>query len=170
MWFGKNGVKVFGREKIYKKCPRCGEKTFVKAAVCDNCKLVFSRLQYASNKKAKKCIKAGKKNEVIKTSELPKDLNKWKLFAIAMLGGVVGAHNIYIGRYIKGFFSLFFVVLTFVLVMVLNGDALSLAFNRGLFIPGGLVVLFWWYDALMIGLGKYKVPIALDMEGEYGQK
>lgn len=151
------------KQKLYKKCPRCGEKTFVTDKVCDNCKLVFARMENASNKEAKRAIKAGKKNYVLKTNQLPKDLSKWKLFFICLGGGLVGAHNIYIGRYLKGFFSLFFVLLTAILVMVLPGNVLSNVYNMYLFLPGAFVMYFWFYDMLMIGINKYKVPVALEI-------
>ena len=152
------------REKLYKKCPRCGEKTFINAKTCDNCKLVFARMEFASNKKAKQEIKAGRgKDNVIKSRTMPKDINRWKLLLICLFGGLVGAHNIYIGRYIKGFFSMFFILLTAILVLLVPSAALANAFNAFLFIPAAAVVYFWFYDMLMIGLGKYKIPVALDM-------
>lgn len=150
------------KQKLFKKCPRCGEKTFVTDKVCDNCKLVFERMQYASNKEAKQAIKAGKKNYVFKSKQWPNDIKKWKLFFICLGGGLVGAHNIYIGRYIKGFFSLFFILLTSILVLVLDGVVLANVYNSYLFIPAGVVLYFWFYDLLMIGLAKYKIPVALE--------
>ena len=152
------------REKLYKKCPRCGEKTFINAKTCDNCKLVFARMEFASNKKAKQEIKAGRgKDNVIKSRTMPKDINRWKLLLICLFGGLVGAHNIYIGRYIKGFFSMFFILLTAILVLLVPSATVANAFNAFLFIPAAAVVYFWFYDMLMIGLGKYKIPVALDM-------
>ena len=79
---------------------------------------------------------------------MPKDINRWKLLLICLFGGLVGAHNIYIGRYIKGFFSMFFILLTAILVLLVPSAALANAFNAFM---------------LMIGLGKYKIPVALDM-------
>lgn len=152
---------------MFKKCPRCGEKTYFTSKVCDNCKLVFARLEYASNKKAKEAIKAGrKKQEVIMTKTLPRDLSRWKLFLISALGGMIGVHNIYIGRYIKGFFSMFFVLLTAILIALLPGEILSYVYEMYLFIPAGIVFALWFYDMFMIGIKNYKVPIALDMPSD----
>lgn len=165
---------MFGRKKIYKHCPRCGEKNYINAKVCDNCKLVFSRLQYASNKMAKQAIKRGAKEEVIKTKDLPSDVNKWKLFLLSAVGGLVGAHNFYIGRYFKAIFSLFFFSLTFILLLCFDSGWVAQIYNSILFIPAGLVFIFWLYDTLLIGLSKYKVPVALDMptaqKADYARK
>lgn len=79
------------------------------------------------------------------------------------LGGAVGLHNIYCGRYLKGFFSLFFTLLTAILISVMAGDVLATIYERFLFIPAGLVFIFWFYDFFMIGIKQYKVPIALDI-------
>lgn len=160
------GVKL-SKQSLFKKCPRCGEKTYFTAKTCDNCKLVFARLEYASNKKAKESIKAGRrKQEVIMTTTLPRDLARWKMFVICAFGGIVGAHNIYIGRYFKGFFSLFFVLLTAILMSVLPGTVLSNLYANFLFIPAGIVFALWFWDLFMIGIKAYKVPIALDMPTE----
>ena len=157
------------KEKLFKKCPRCGEKTYFSSKVCENCQLIFARLEYASNKKAQEAIKAGRrKQEVLMTKTLPRDLPRWKLFLICALGGMIGIHNIYIGRYLKGFFSFFFVLLTAVLIAVLPGDVLSQVYETYLFIPAGIVFALWFYDLFMIGIKNYKVPIALDMSLESG--
>lgn len=153
------------REKLYKKCPRCGEKTFAQAQVCDNCKLIFSRLEFASNKEAKRQIKAGNRHAVIKTRTFPKDLNRWKLFGICAVGGLVGAHNIYIGRYIKGFFALFGILILAGLILAVPSETLANMFTRWLFVPYGIITYLWFYDLFMIGINKYKVPIAIEMPG-----
>ena len=161
------------KKSIYKKCPRCGEKCYNIEKVCDNCKLVFARLEYASNKKAKEAIKKGAKEQVITTNVLPKDVNKWKLLLICGFGGLFGAHNFYVGRYFKAIFSCFFMFLTFVLIAFFNNELVTMLFTNYLFLPAGLVFYFWFYDMLMIGISKYKVPIALDIpkkEEEYEKK
>ena len=44
------------KRSAYKKCPRCGNKCLLSQEKCDDCGLIFSRLQYASNKAAKRRI------------------------------------------------------------------------------------------------------------------
>lgn len=148
---------------MYKVCPRCGEKNFKNAKVCINCRLIFARLEYASNQKAKEAIIKGEKEKIIKTTILPKDLCKWKLLLMCAFGGLLGIHNLKIGRYFKGFFSLFFTTLTIILLTVLNGNIISDIYHSILFLPAGIVFFFWFYDLFLIVIGKYKVPIALDI-------
>ena len=152
------------KQRLYKKCPRCGEKAYLHEKVCDGCKLVFSRMEFASNKKAKEMIKAGRgQTDVIKSSQWPSDVSRWKLFLVCVIGGLVGAHNILIGRYVKGFFSLFFILLTSILILVVQSAVLADVFSSFLFIPAAAVVYLWFYDMFMIGIGKYKIPVALEM-------
>lgn len=163
--------KTLAKEKLYKRCPRCNEKTYINKKVCDNCNLVFSRLEFASNKKAKEEIRKGNaKTNVIMTKTFPRDVNRWVLFIICAFGGALGIHNIYIGRYIKGFFSLFMTLLTAVLISVLDGASLANLFSNYLFIPAGIVFIFWFYDLLLIGINQYKVPIAIDMPQTESEK
>lgn len=159
---GQKNCEMFGK-KDYIKCPRCGEKAFKHEKVCDNCKLVFSRLEYATNKAAKRAIKQGRgKTDVIKSLTLPHDVSKWKLLLICAFGGVVGAHNIYVGRYIKGFFSLFFITLLVGMILLVESAVLAKWFSNFLFLPGAYVGFFWLWDLLYIGLGKYRIPIAIE--------
>ena len=154
------------KNKIWKKCPRCGEKNYVANKAFENCKLIFARLEYASSKKAKEAIIKREKEKILMTTEFPKDLSRIKAVLLCLFGGWIGLHNIYVKRYIKGFFSLFFSILTGVLVLLLDGAILANAFNTILFVPGATVFIFWFYDFLMLLLKKYKVPIALDMPKE----
>ena len=154
------------KEKLYKKCPRCGEKTFITAKTCEGCKLVFSRMEFASNKAGKAAIKAGNKEAVIKTNQYPKDYNKWKMLIICFFGGLFGAHNIYVGRYIKGFFMLSAMVLLIGLMFAIPSASLAELFSRWMFIPYGIIVILWFSDLALIALGKYKIPVALEMPGK----
>lgn len=151
------------RESLYKKCPRCGEKTFRNAKTCENCKLIFSRLEYSSNKEAKVAIRKGEREKVIYSTQFPSDLNRWKVFIICALGGSLGLHNIIVGKYIKGFFSFFITMLTAILILVLNGTVFANLYSSFMFIPAGMVFIFWFYDLFLIGINKFKVPIALNM-------
>lgn len=164
----KNWSKSFRKEKmeknkLTKKCPRCNEKTFINAKKCDNCGLIFSRLEYLSSKEAKKAILKGEKEKIIKTTEFPRDLQRWKAILLCALGGSLGLHNIYVGRYIKGFFSMIFTILTAILIVVLNGNVFASLYESVFVIPGALVFIFWFYDLFLLLIKKYKVPAALDM-------
>ena len=154
-----------GKEKLYKRCPRCGEKTFINARACDGCKLVFARMEFASNKEAKRQIKAGNKEAVIKTNQYPKDYNKWKMLLICFVGGLFGAHNIYVGRYVKGFFSLCALLVLCGLILAVPSSTLATLFAKWMFIPYGIIVILWLSDMMMIALSKYKIPVALKNSG-----
>lgn len=151
------------KTKLTKKCPRCSEKTFINAKKCDNCGLVFSRLEYLSNKEAKRAMLKGERNRIIYTSEFPRDLQRWIAVLLCGILGLLGIHNLYVGRYIKGIFSLVFTVLTAILILVLNGNVLANLYETILFIPGAMVFIFWFYDLFLLLMKKYKVPVALDM-------
>ncbi|MDD4815600.1 MAG: hypothetical protein PHQ62_00470 [Clostridia bacterium] len=155
--------KNLEKTKLTKKCPRCNEKTYINAKKCDNCGLIFSRLEYLSNKEAKTAMLKGEKEKIIYTSDFPRDLQRWKAIVLCALGGALGLHNIYVGRYIKGIFSLIFTVLTAIFILVLEGNVLASLYEIYLFIPGALVFIFWFYDLFLLLLNKYKVPVALDM-------
>ena len=154
------------KEKLYKRCPRCGEKTFINARACDGCKLVFARMEFASNKQAKREIKAGNKEAVIKTNQYPKDYNKWKMLLICFVGGLFGAHNIYVGRYLKGFFSLCALLVLCGLILAVPSSTLATLFTNWMFIPYGIIVIWWLSDMILIALGKYKIPVALETSGK----
>lgn len=154
------------KTKLTKKCPRCNEKTFINTKKCDNCGLVFSKLEYLSNKEAKRAMLKNEKEKIIRTTDFPRDLQRWKAVLLCAFGGALGLHNIYVGRYIKGFFSLIFTVLTAILILVLEGNVLANLYEIYLFIPGAIVFIFWFYDLFLLLLKKYKVPAALDMSLE----
>lgn len=154
------------KEKLYKKCPRCGEKTFVNAKACEGCKLIFSRMEFASNKAGKKAVLAGNKEAVIKTNQYPKDYNRWKTLIIAFVGGIFGAHNIYVGRYFKGFFMLIAMVVLCGLILAIPSSTLATLFTNWMFIPYGIIAIWWLSDLALIAVGKYKIPVALDKLGE----
>ncbi|MBR5226737.1 MAG: TM2 domain-containing protein [Clostridia bacterium] len=150
------------KEKLFKKCPRCGEKTFINARACDGCKLVFARMEFASNKQAKRELKAGNKEAVIKTNQYPKDYNRWKTLIICFVGGLFGAHNIYLGRYFKGFFSLCAMLVLCGLILAVPSSTLAVLFAKWMFIPYGILAIMWLSDIMLIALGKYKIPVALE--------
>lgn len=151
------------KTKIWKKCPRCGEKNYVANKKCENCGLVFSRLEFTSSAKAQEAILKGEKEKILKTSDFPRDLSRLKAILLCVFGGLLGLHNIYVKRYIKGFFCMFFTLLTAILILVLDSSVQTQLYEVYLWIPGSMVFIFWFYDLAMLLLKKYKVPVALDM-------
>jgi hypothetical protein len=150
-------------KKSIKKCPRCNAKTYANMKKFENCNLIFERLKYASNQEAKKAILNRQREKVIYTSQFPPDLQRWKAGVICACFGFLGLHNIYVGRYIKGAFSFIFSLMTMILLLVLEPSLQSNLYSSWLLIPSALVFYFWFYDLFLIGINKYKVPVALKM-------
>ncbi len=158
-------MKTRRRPKLI-TCPRCGMKTLQGTPACEDCGLVFERLKFATNKDAKRKIKRGDRDFIIRTRSLPSDVKYWKLLLMVLFTGLMGGHNYYVGRYLRGaIFSAFF-VLTLTCV-ILNSWIMS-KFPAWMELIGGLLVgpfaLVWIYDIASISLKKFRVPIAIDLE------
>ena len=93
-------------KKDYKRCPRCGAKTYWASKQCSVCNLKFDRIENLSNKEAKKAIKNKEKEKVLYISTRPDDVSKRKFMLLYLLLGWFGAYNIYVGKYKKGLYSL----------------------------------------------------------------
>lgn len=149
----------------FKKCPRCKEKCLVHEKACHECGLIFERLNYTSNKSAKKLILKGKFKDTIKTADWPYDAKKSTAMWLSGLLGFTGAHNFYLGRFIKGSISLFGFVLSLVMVILndqLYGTTTWSYLNWIVLIPGACVLLFWIIDFVAIFFERYKIPVAID--------
>ena len=100
----------------FKKCPRCKEKCLAHAKTCHECGLIFERLNYTSNKTAKKLILKGKYKDTIKTADWPYDAKKSTALLLCGFLGFTGAHNFYLGRFLKGAIALFGIILSVIMV------------------------------------------------------
>ena len=153
--------------KTTKRCPRCERKMPIAAAKCPRCGLIFARLSKATNAAAKKAIRKREKNKVIYDAVLPKDVNKWKLFWMALLLGVFGGHNFYVGKYLKGALGLVSMVMIGVaaaLPIAWWSDYYLGGLMTVLVIPAGFNVIFWVASVISILLNKFRVPISIDEE------
>lgn len=153
-------------------CPRCGLKSLEGMESCPDCGLVFSRLKIATNKDAKQKILRGDRDFIIKTATLPSDVNFIKLLLLCIFLGPMGAHDYYTGRYVRGgilsatFLAIvMFVVFNAPLVAINNGALLGC-----LSTICGLIELMWIWDIFAIILKKFKVPVAIDLEGSVYKK
>ena len=153
-------------KKIAKKCPRCGEKNLEQSLKCVDCGLVFERLSWATNKAAKKIAKKGKKEKVVYVTKVPSDLKKWKLILYVIFTGFMGGHYFYVGRYSKAAIflllgTIFIVGFTLSSMSLLQG---GLVYFFGL-ITGGLGIA-WLMDILNVCIGKFKIPVYIDINEE----
>lgn len=148
-----------------KKCPRCSKVCLQSQKVCDECGLVFARLNEATNKEAKKQFFA-KDKSIVMTSKLPADVQKWKLLIYCGFLGIFGAHNLYVGKFYRGFYMLFFGLLTLVYVSFQFPTQwmLDLMSSWPVVICVGVLTIFWLTDFVQVIFGKFKVPVALGRE------
>ncbi len=161
------------KPKKYKKCPRCSNKCLIAQEQCDDCGLIFSRMEFATNKAAKKKLLHFDKDYVIYTCNLPKDVKWWKLLLYAFLLGLFGGHYYYVGKYIKGgLMSAGFVYLlfcTFFNGQIFSDPSMSDA-TTYLFIPIGIYAFAWIVSLVYVCCKKFKVPVYIDMNLERNEK
>ena len=152
-------IKTMKRKpKAYKVCPRCGNKCLIAQERCDECDLVFARLQYASNKEAKKKIRKFDKDFVIYTTQLPPDVSWIKLLLLTFFTGLVGGQYYYVGKYWKGgIMTAGFVYLVF--MTVFNADIVNALTTSVAYMPIGVYAMAWLVSLVYVGFKKFKVPV-----------
>lgn len=165
-------MKFREREKAFRTCPRCGLKSLKLYDTCPDCGLVFARLEVATNKDARKKILRRDTDFIIKTSTLPKDVSYIKLLLLTIFTGIFGGHCFRVGRYWRGGILL---VNFLLLVMYVIFNSQLIAVDGGGLIAslttiGGLVMMLWVYDIIMVFTKKFKVPVAIDLEGEFSEE
>ncbi len=147
-------------------CPRCGIKCLTGTESCPDCGLVFSRLEIATNKDAKRKIKRHDKDFIIKTTNIPSDVSYVKLLLLTIFVGVFGGHCFYVGRYSRG---IMFLINSLLLMsyVIFNKYLVNLDEGRllaALSTIGGLFLLVWAYDVISVILKKFKIPVAIDVD------
>ena len=154
------------KKQEYKRCPRCDRKASFYQDKCDECGLIFARLDKVTNSAAKKAISKKEFNKVINYNVLPPDINKWKLFFIALFFGWFGAHYVKVGKY-KTFI---FMVSSSVLI-ILGGllipsswfeDKYLFLIAWGTVAPASIGMIMWIVSIFRILFGRFKVPVAID--------
>lgn len=161
-----------GENSGFKRCPRCGLKVLETADECPDCGLIFSRLEVATNKEAKAKKLRHDRDFIINTNKLPSDVKFWKLLLLAIFLGPFGAHNFYVGKYLRG--SVLLTDFVLIIMCVVFNDSLA-AVSEGKLLAAiatvlGIVMLLWFVDLFMIITKKFKVPVAIDIEGEIIQQ
>ena len=147
------------QNKIFKRCPRCDNKCLLNATKCDECGLIFSRLEFATNTAAKNMIKKGDRSYILYTSDLPKDLSYTKLLIYTLILGVFGAHYYYTGKYIKGI--LMSAMMAYAIVCLIFNSYL-VEYLSILYLPIGIGVLAWIISCVYVICKKFKVPVFIE--------
>ena len=146
------------------KCPRCNEKNLASQKKCGACGFVFERLNYCSNKSAKKEVIKFHKNNYFMCKEWPEDVSKKKALLLCGFLGMLGAHNFYLGRFFKAAFVLFGIICAALMVILPYG---STSYNIISYIgtlPGALVLFFWVFDFINIFLERYRIPVSINKQ------
>ena len=152
-------------DSFLKKCPRCKSKCYKHEKKCSDCGLIFERLNYTSNKCAKKLLLKGKYKDTIKTYDWPVDVKKSTALFLCIFLGYTGAHNFYVGRFLKALISLTGFILSIIMVILTDyiyGSTLWNILWLFALIPGTCVLWFWFSDLIFILFEKYKIPVAID--------
>lgn len=145
-------------------CPRCKEKAIPGQKRCNKCNLIFSRLEEAQNKYAKAEILHHNKQNVVYTSTIPSDVSYIRLLLLAIFGGIFGAHNFYIGRYLKAFYMLVVGIASVILISIVSVSQLYETIASILSIFAGISTLMWLFDLGSIIAKKYKIPVAMEIK------
>lgn len=154
-----------------KKCPFCGYKNNPVAVDCEACGLNFTQLKDCSNKEAKETLKHRRfgetfEGEIVDVAFYPNDVKKVRFFLLAILLGLFGAHNFYVGKYVKGWLSLIlgaiFTICVFVVASTveLGTGIANLFFNIGLF-AGVYPIITWLFDLVAILFKGFRFPVKL---------
>ncbi len=160
-------MKVEGKKKLYKRCPRCDRKMLATASKCDECGLIFSRLEYATNTAAKEKFKNGDRDYIIYVSNLPSDVSYLRLLLYTFFLGLVGGHYYYVGKYIKGvLMTLIFVYAAFCVIF----NAYIVDYLQLLYVPMGIGVLSWIVSCVYVISKKFKVPVSIEVTETGGFK
>ncbi len=160
-------MKIERKKKPFKRCPRCDKKMLVTATKCDECGLIFSRLDYATNKAAKEKLKRGDRDYILQVTTIPKDVSYLKLLLYTLFLGLMGGHYYYVGKYVKG--ALMTLMFTYAIFCVIF-NAQIVEYLTILYIPLGVGVLAWMVSCMYVICKKFKIPVSIEMTETGGFK
>lgn len=153
------------KQKLTKRCPRCNTELPIGVSVCYDCGLNFDKFKNATNAEAKKALRAGEKDRVLNSRILPSDVSKTKLLLACIFGGLFGAHEFMVGRWLKGLiYTLLTVVSLSLSALEVFGGLESLAMQYAteiIYTAWAIVFLIWLDDLIRIIFNRYKVPVSL---------
>lgn len=151
------------KDTRFKRCPRCNFKTFNNAKVCGKCELNFDKFALATNEEGKDALRKGEKDRVIYTKKLPKDVNKWQLFFLALFAGWTGAHLWKVGRINRAIVHSIGLVLCAIYIVIFNFDVNNILWNIGNIFGAFWLITFALstVDIFEIAFNSFKVPVSL---------
>lgn len=159
--------------RVNKKCPRCGNECLLTQVECDECGLVFSKIEKATNKEGKRRLLRGEKDLVIYVKKCPIDVKKWKLILITIFAGLFGAHYFYVGRWKWGLSILLYFFAVLFMGVVFNAYFLTIWEGTFFSVFGpltGIYTIIWLNDIRKVCFNRFKIPvsiISLNEEEEY---
>ena len=148
--------------KDTKKCPRCKNKCLNNQKSCNACGLIFSRLEQATNKEAKKQF-FNKNKSIVMVKDFPSDVKRWQLVLWCLFLGPFGAHCLVVGRYYRGAYMLVIGLASLILSSIGYSQFYE-TFMSYFFIFPALMAIFWMVDLFNICFGFFKVPVALPLD------
>ena len=155
-------MNIRGRKT--KKCPRCGNVCLLSQPKCDDCGLVFSRLDEATNKDAKIRLKNKEKDLVIYVKKYPEDVKKWKMILLVSFAGLFGSHYFYVGRWKWGLAFLLYFLSVLFMGVVFNAYFLDVWNGSFFSIFGpitGIYTLAWLNDIRRVIFNRFPIPVSI---------
>ena len=138
---------------------------------CIECGLIFSRVENGSNKLAKGLILSGQKSQTIKAPMFPKDVSKKKFLLLCGFLGFFGAHNFYVGRYVKAIYQIIIGIFSVIATILSGSVEFFNVVTSYLFIFVAVNAFMWMFDFVDGALNKYRIPVAVDFtNGKVSEK
>ena len=160
-------MSIRGRKT--KKCPRCGNECLLSQAKCDECGLLFARVEEATNKAGKIRLARHQKEMVLYVRRCPNDVKKWKLIIITIFLGLFGGHYFYVGRWKLGLTMLCYFFAVLFMGVIFNAYFLTLWSGQFFSIFGpitGIYTLIWLNDITRVCFNRFKIPVSIITEQE----
>ncbi len=160
-------MQLKGRKS--KRCPRCNNICLISQVKCDECDLLFARIDKATNAAGKHRLKCKEKDQVVYVKKCPQDVKKWKLITITVCTGLFGGHYFYVGKWIKGLLMLVCFLAALLIGVVFNPYFLSIWGGNFYAFFGsviGFYTLVWLNDIRRVCFNSFKIPVSILTEEE----
>lgn len=165
-------------DRLYKsaiKCPYCKKRIHKFQTTCERCGLNKIQIAYASNKKAKQMKKEGESGKIVMVRRRPTDLPLWKV-TMLLFWGLFGVHSFYVGRKVRGWISLGFMIGFILQAIIFPVGTLEKGWTDAhplwqksiaadtvfpLIFLGTVSLVLWISDIFGVIFGLYKYPVRL---------